>query len=98
MPLFVDNDQYLTEAWWYCLPGVARTDVKLETFRLAPPANHIVDKANNGGNSVSLLRAVRFWGFAPPDAPHGDALSDETRVLATSLCQWQMTPPYGLAE
>jgi hypothetical protein len=98
MPLFVDDDRYLTDAWWYCLPGVARTDVRLETFRVAPPANHIVDKANNGGNSVALLRAVRFWGFAPPDAPHGDVLSDATRELATSLCQWQMTPPYGLSE
>jgi hypothetical protein len=96
--LFVDNDLYLTDAWWYCLPGVKRNDVKLETFRSPnPSANRIVDKANNGGAAMAELRAVRFWGFAPPDAPHGDALTDEKRELATHLCQWQMTPPYGIA-
>jgi hypothetical protein len=96
--LFVDNDLYVTDAWWYCLPGVARNDVMLDTFRSPKPsANHIVDKANNGGNAMAKLGAVRFWGFAPPDAPHGDALTDETRELATQLCQWQMTPPYGIA-
>jgi hypothetical protein len=95
--LFVDNDLYLTDAWWYCLPGVTRNDVKLDTFRSPnPPANHIVDKPNNGGNAMAKVRAVRFWGFAPPDAPHGDALTDETRELATQLCQWQMTTPYSI--
>jgi hypothetical protein len=97
--LFVDNDLYLTDAWWYCLPGVTRNDVKLETFRSPnPPANHIVDKANFAGNAMAKVRAVRFWGFAPPDAPHGDALTDETRELAGKLCQWQMTPPYSISE
>jgi len=97
--LFADNDLYLTDAWWYCLPGVTRNDVKLETFRSPnPPVSHIVDKANFNGNAIGKLRAVRFWGFAPPDAPHGDALTDETRELATQLCQWQMTSPYSIAE
>jgi hypothetical protein len=97
--LFADNDLYLTDAWWYCLPGVTRNGVKLNTFRSPnPPASHIVDRPNNGGNAMAKLRAVRFWGFAPPDAPHGDALSDETRELATQLCQWQMTPPYSIAD
>jgi hypothetical protein len=96
--LFVDNDLYVTDAWWYCLPGVTPNDVKLDTFRSPnPPASHIVDKANNGGNAMAKLRAVRFWGFAPPDAPHGDALIDEMRELVTQLCQWQMTPPYSVA-
>ena len=62
-----------------------------------PAASHIVDKANNGNYAMAKLRAVRFWGFAPPDAPHGDALTDETRELATQLCQWQMTAPYSIA-
>jgi len=97
--LFADNDLYLTDAWWYCLPGVTRNDVKLDTFRSPnPPASHIVDKPNNAGNAMAKLRAVRFWGFAPPDAPHGDALTDETRELATQLCQWQMTTPYSIAD
>ena len=96
--LFADNDLYLTDAWWYCLPGITRNDVKLETFRSPnPPASHIVDKPNNDGNAMAKLRAVRFWGFAPPDAPHGDALTDETRELAEQLCQWQMSPPYSIA-
>ena len=97
--LFADNDLYLTDAYWYCLPGVARNDVKLETFRSPnPPANLIVDKANNGAYSMAKLRAVRFWGFAPPEAPHGDALTDEAREQASQLCQWQMTPPYSIAS
>jgi hypothetical protein len=97
--LFVDSDLYLTDAWWYCLPGVTRSDVKLDTFRSPnPPANHIVDKPNNGGNAMAKVRTVRFWGFAPPDAPHGDALTDETRELATQLCQWQMTMPYSIVS
>jgi hypothetical protein len=97
--LFVDNDLYLTDAWWYCLPGVTRNDVKLTTFRSPnPPAGHIIDRPNNTGNAMAKVRAVRFWGFAPPDAPHGDALTDETRELATQLCQWQMTPPYSISE
>jgi hypothetical protein len=97
--LFVDNDLYLTDAWWYCLPGVTRNDVNLDTFRSPnPPAGHIVDNANFGGNAMAKLRAVRFWGFAPPDAPHGDALTDETRGLASQLCQWQMTLPYSIAD
>jgi len=97
--LFVDNDLYLTDAWWYCLPGVTRNDVKLDTFRSPnPPASHIVDKASFGGNAMAKLRAVRFWGFAPPDAPHGAALTDETHELATQLNQWQMTPPYSIAD
>ena len=96
--LFVDNDLYLTDAWWYCIPGVTRNDVRLETFRTPnPPAAHIVDRPNNGGNAMAVLHAVRFWGFAPPDAPHGDTLTDEKRQLATQLCQWQMTPPYGIS-
>src|SRR6516165_1041356 len=97
--LFADNDLYLTDAYWYCLPGVVRNDVKLERFRSPNArANLIVDNANNGAYSMAKLRAVRFWGFAPPEAPHGDALTDEAREQASQLCQWQMTPPYSIAS
>ena len=64
VPTLVDNDLYVTEAWWYCLPGVTRNDIKLDTFRSPnPPANHIVDKANNGGNAMAKLRAVALLGL-----------------------------------
>jgi hypothetical protein len=92
--LFVDNDLYLTDAWWYCLPGVTRNDVKLDTFRSPKRAPSHRRKPNNGSNAMAKLRAVRFWGFAP----HGDTLIDETRELATQLCQWQLTPPYSISE
>jgi hypothetical protein len=98
--LFEDKDDYVTNGWWYCMPAIGsqaaitQADVKLETFRVAPPQHNIVD-ASFGGNAVSLLRAVRFWGFAPPDAPHGELLTDEVRERATSLKQWETAVPYG---
>jgi len=30
-----------------------------------------VDKAHGGKSAITVLRALRFWGFAPPDQPHG---------------------------
>jgi len=97
--LFVDDDLYITDAWWYCLPGVKGNDVRLDTFRSPnPPANHIVDKAKFGGNAIAKMRAVRFWGFTPPDAPHGEALTDEKRELAAQLGQWEMTLPYSISD
>lgn len=97
-PLFVDNELYLTDAWWYCLPGVARQDVDRSTFRSpAPPAEHFMDKATPGKHYIAELRALRFWGFAPPGTPHGTTLTDDKRELARALCQWPTTPPWCMA-
>ena len=97
-PLFVDNDRYLTEAWWYCLPGVNRDDVDLSTFRAPrPPKGHLVDKAHGGNSAIAVLRALRFWGFAPPDQPHGNALTAEKRALAAKLRKWPAPRPWCMA-
>jgi peptidoglycan hydrolase-like protein with peptidoglycan-binding domain len=104
--LFVDNDKYIDQAWWYCLPKVSLRDVKLETFRdPTPPQKHVND-ASFGGFSISSLRVVRFWGFPPPDSPHGTLLGNKAD-LARQRAKWPMpksyatghgTPPTGKIE
>lgn len=97
-PLFVDNDLYLTKAWWYCLPGVARDNVDRTTFRSpTPPEEHIVDVKRDGKRAIAELRALRFWGFAPPETPHGTKLTSDKRELAQELCRWPTTPPWCIA-
>jgi hypothetical protein len=95
-PLFVDNELYVTGAYWYCRPGVARKDVDLATFRAPVPPANIFDKANDGGRAMADVRAVRFWGFAPPDAPHGTVLPDDRRELAAQLARWPAPAPYAV--
>jgi hypothetical protein len=43
---------------------------------------------------IAVLRAVQFWGFAPPDQPHGSALTAEKRALATKLRKWPAPEPW----
>jgi hypothetical protein len=45
---------------------------------------------------IGQLRALRFWGVAPPDPPHGTILTDDQRELAKSLTRWPTTPPVGI--
>ena len=73
-PLFEDKLKYVTHGAWMCLPHVAETDVKGETFKAWP--NHIIGKGNGGGHAIADLRVTRFWGFPPPDSPHGTLLGD----------------------
>jgi len=42
------------------------------------------------------MRALRIWGFAPPERPHGTILPDDQRELAKSLTRWPTTPPVGI--
>ena len=86
----------MSGAYWYCRPGVARKDVDLATFRAPVPPGNVFDKANDGGRAMADVRAVRFWGFAPPDAPHGTVLSDDTRELAAQLARWPAPAPYAV--
>jgi peptidoglycan hydrolase-like protein with peptidoglycan-binding domain len=92
--LFKDNELYINQAWWYCLPKVSADAVKLATFRNpTPPRGHIVD-ARFGGYAIGTLRVVRFWGFPPPEAPHGTLLGDKAG-LAQQLAIWPMPPSFA---
>ncbi len=94
-PLFVDNDLYVTDAYWYCLPGVTLDDVDRSTFgSLTPPTGNFVHGRSTGKSPIAQLRALRFWGFAPPEQPHGTTLTDDKRELAQALRQWPTTPPW----
>lgn len=96
-PLFVDNDLYVTGAYWYCLPGVALAQVDRTTFgSLTPPGENFVHAKSTGKTPIGQLRALRFWGVAPPDTPHGTILTDDQRELAKSLTRWPTTPPVGI--
>ena len=64
------------------------------------------DPEDDKTGGVGHLKVVRFWGFAPPDAPHGNILGDNAD-LARRLTKWptkgswamgQSTPSEGRIE
>jgi hypothetical protein len=98
-PLFVDNDLYITGAYWYCLPGVALDQVDRSTFgALTPPDENFVHAKSAGHSCIGQLRALRFWGFAPPETRHGTILTDDQYAKAKELCKWPTTPPVGVTR
>lgn len=90
-PVFEDKDRYVTHGSWMCLPHVAHTDVKRETFR-AWPVN--IGGKNWGDYAVANLRVTRFWGFPPPENPHGTLLGDNAD-LARRLTRYAHPEPYS---
>lgn len=91
-PIFEDKVKYVTHGEWMCLPHVAHTDVQGETFKAWP--NQICGKANWGQFAIENLRVTRFWGFPPPDNPHGTLLGDNAD-LARRLAKYQQPEPFS---
>jgi peptidoglycan hydrolase-like protein with peptidoglycan-binding domain len=75
-----------------CLPHVAHTDVVKETFKLWP--SNVCGKANWGQYAIANLRVTRFWGFPPPENPHGTLLGDNAD-LARQYARYQQPEPFS---
>jgi hypothetical protein len=86
--LFEDDVLYLKHGRWICLPGVARANVDLESFKdPTPPRKQLVDQSVGGSHWARQVKVLRFWGVAPPDPSFGDAKYaakfEQARKLAT---------------
>jgi peptidoglycan hydrolase-like protein with peptidoglycan-binding domain len=91
-PYFKDDDKFVTNGDWMCLPHLDHTDIKKETFKLWP--ERISGRGNTGEFAIGNLRVTRFWGFPPPENPHGTLLGDNA-VLARKLAKFPAQPePY----
>src|SRR6185503_19385277 len=96
-PMFADHKDHTEHGSWLCLPGIDRKNVKRDTFKdVSPSLKNLVD-ASAGGHAVASLRVVRFWGFAPPDSPHGDVLGDKAG-LAQSLAKKPPEAPNAMGQ
>lgn len=91
-PIFEDKLKYVTNGEWMCLPHVAHTDVKGETFKAWPST--IAGKSNWGKYAIEDLRVTRFWGFPPPENPHGTLLGDNAD-LARRLAKYTQPEPFS---
>jgi hypothetical protein len=69
--IFVDEDDIVSTGHWFGLPGVAKGDIDLETFRVKPKSksNPIYSNKKNGW-SVGSLRCGRFHYDGDPPAPY----------------------------
>jgi hypothetical protein len=94
--IFEDHEDYIRYGAWMCLPAVKRQDVDLTTFKdPTPPKANIKDSTTPRGHYVASLRVVRFWGFPPPENPHGNKLSGENEQIAHRLAKWPSPPSYA---
>jgi hypothetical protein len=88
-PLFADGLRYLQWGRWICPPGVARSGVKLDTFKdYWPDVTQLTDRSVGGTHYATKVKVVRFWGFGPPAESSWDILSKETRATAEKLKKW----------
>ena len=93
-PYFADYIEYVTNGNWMVLPHLTRKDIKPETFKAWPRS--IIDHSNGYGYHVAALRVTRFWGFPPPEEPHGTVLTSDIAAQATQLAKFPPQPePYS---
>jgi peptidoglycan hydrolase-like protein with peptidoglycan-binding domain len=94
--IFVDKPDNIQFGKWYCLPNVKQASVDLKTFKDPTPVpKNIVDASAAYGSGIGTLRVVRFWGFPPPDQPHGTILTADRAALARQLAKWPSPPSYA---
>ncbi|MGE0399068.1 MAG: hypothetical protein AB7T06_20325 [Kofleriaceae bacterium] len=65
-PFFADRKEHIQDAHWYCIPRTHKDDIDKTTWKEGGPKLGVIDYTFPG-NYVRSLRAVRFWGFPPPD-------------------------------
>jgi hypothetical protein len=88
--LFADNDLYLSEAWWYCLPGVTRNATsssrRSARHRKTCEPLHITSTLFYGGSCAARSAMFRCLALLPPP-PHGHGMAhqDDARVSAAYL-------------
>jgi len=93
-----DDDVYTKHGAWHVLPNKAKSEIDLKTFRVQPTI--IVDSSSPttmGAEYVGSLRVVRFWGVAPPSAPHGTLLGAKAGQ-AHDLTRWQPPEPHCMGS
>lgn len=94
--VFQDDPDYIQYGKWYCLPHVDAKDVDLKTFKdPTPKKTHIIDSKSKG-TYIASLRVIRFYGFAPPENPHGTRLKPGEADLANQHKKWN--PPESYAS
>lgn len=94
IPYFDNDDMFITKGNWMVLPHLRRTDVKRETFKTWP--DNVIDRSNGYGFHVAGLRVTRFWGFPPPDSPHGTVVTSDILEQAKRLTKFPVQPePYS---
>jgi peptidoglycan hydrolase-like protein with peptidoglycan-binding domain len=94
--IFADKPDNIQFGKWYCPPHVTRGSVDLKTFKDPTPVpKNIVDASAAYGSGVGTMRAVRFWGFPPPEQPHGTILTADKAALAHQLAKWPSPPSYA---
>lgn len=91
-PIFKDDDRYVTGGEWMVLPHLRSPDVDKTTFKLYP--NKVQGQDNYGQYAVSSLRVTRFWGFPPPENPHGILLANNGPD-AHRLAKYTQPEPYS---
>jgi hypothetical protein len=64
-PFFADRKEHIRDAKWYCIPRTHKSDIDMTTWK-EPGPTKVIDYTF-GGTYVRSLRAVRFWGFPPPE-------------------------------
>jgi peptidoglycan hydrolase-like protein with peptidoglycan-binding domain len=85
--LFKDDDKYTELGCWLCVPPKRRQDIDLKTFNPTPAwkAKSFLDCGPGFG--PQSLEVYRFWGFEPPDSPHGKVLTSDNHDLAMQLAR-----------
>lgn len=91
-PYFKDDDRFVTNGDWMVLPHLDHTDIDRETFKAWP--ERVSGRGNTGGFAIGKIRVTRFWGFPPPETPHGTLLGDNAD-LARRYARFPAQPePY----
>ena len=85
--LFKDDDKFAQYGMWVIVPPLTRTNIDIKTFKTTPSKKSwsFVDCA--GGFGPAELQVYRFWGFPPPESPHGKLLTPENRERAQDLAK-----------
>ncbi|HEY4243305.1 MAG TPA: hypothetical protein VGM88_26010 [Kofleriaceae bacterium] len=92
--IFEDRDDYVRYGYWQCIPGKFEKDIDQTTFKV-PLQNKLVDMNSPRPIyplGVRGLRVCRFWGFPPPDSPHGN-LATPNLDQANQLKKWALVEP-----
>lgn len=92
--LFVDREEHIFDAHWHCIPGKTKDDVDTKTFKGKGP-RFLIDRHSKKAHYVKSFRALRFWGFNPPDR----AGSSPTEVRNFEIAKMEGTsdPPPSFA-
>lgn len=87
--LFADDPKNTQYGMWLCVPKTTKDRIDLTTFHKneGPFYKQRNFRDLNDTWGAKELTVMRFWGFAPPESPHGDELTRENQDLAEKLAR-----------